>query len=85
LKSYHNFSFTDALSSYVTEHFLDKKTEEYLIDKYGNDINNDLGFKDWRNNLRKTRKQREWEKQKMLNEFRKNKTKRLNKEDQDEL
>lgn len=72
LKSYHNFSFTEKLSDYVTEHFMDKKTQEYLINKYGNDISHDLGFKEWRNDLKKTRKQREWEKQNMINEFRKN-------------
>ena len=70
LKSYHNFSFTDALSSYVTEHFLDKKTKEYLIKKYGNEVNHNLGFEEWERDLMKTSKERKLEKQMMLQESR---------------
>jgi sulfatase maturation enzyme AslB (radical SAM superfamily) len=42
LKSYHNFSFTETLAKYISYQFIDKKTKEYLIQKYGNDRNDNF-------------------------------------------
>jgi hypothetical protein len=72
LKEYHKFTFTEALSRYVSEHFIDKKTEEYLIKKYGNDVNHNLGFEEWREDLKKTPKQRKYEEKLFLEQCREN-------------
>lgn len=81
LRTYHNFSFPDALSRYVSQHFIDKKTQEYLIKKYGNEVNQNLGFEEWERELMKTPNESKLEKQKMLQEFRKDMAKKLNKKD----
>jgi hypothetical protein len=70
LKDNHNFSFPDALSRYVSQHFIDKKTKEYLIRKYGNELNHNLGFEEWEKDLAKTPKERQWEKQRWIEESR---------------
>ncbi len=70
LKDNHNFSFPDALSKYVSQHFIDKKTKEYLIRKYGNELNHTLGFEEWEKDLAKTPKERQWEKQRLIEESR---------------
>lgn len=71
LKDNHGFSFTDALAKYVSEYFIDRDTQEYLIYRYGNEENKDLGFANWRDNLHKTAREREMDKMFLLEEQRK--------------
>ncbi len=70
LRENHNFSFPDALSRYVSQHFIDKKTKEYLIRKYGNELNHNLGFEEWERDLKMSPKERQWEKQRLIEESR---------------
>ena len=39
-----------------------KKTKEYLIKKYGNEVNHNLGFEEWERDLMKTPKEKKLEK-----------------------
>jgi hypothetical protein len=70
LRENYNFSFPDALSKYVSQHFIDKKTKEYLIRKYGNELNHNLGFEEWKRDLKMSPKERQWEKQRLIEESR---------------
>ena len=57
------FRLSDTLLEYIAKYFIDKKTKEYLVKRYGNEKNHYLGFEKWERDLNMSPKHRKLETQ----------------------